>query len=163
MSWSSYFNIPISSKIRHNVPLRVIPNIINPSPFKTSSSFPVISFFTKTFATISEMSSILFVQYNTLTCVHSFTHGALHPFSAHFELSNYCANTESLAIHSVEHCVAIIIPLTLSTTTSFVWPLVKLHSRCSISDFACRRHSCLVMIDLLMSSENLLSSVVCGI
>ena len=30
ISWSSYFKIPISSKIRHNIPLRVIPNIINP-------------------------------------------------------------------------------------------------------------------------------------
>ena len=119
MHWFAFFNISISSKSRHNVPLRVIPIIVNPSFFKAGSSFPVISLSTKTFTTSSEVSSILFAHQNTSPCVHSFTHGAFHPFSVHFKLSNYSAKTEYLAVHIVKYFAAIIVPLTLNTTPFF--------------------------------------------
>ena len=174
MSWLAFFNISISSKSRHNVPLWVIPIIINPYFFRVTSSFPVISLFTKTSATSSEMSSIFFAQQNTSSCVHSFTPGASHLFSVHIKLSNLLgqnwvfSDMQRREFCSHHHAAE------LSTTTSFVRKLVrqvmnlcsslKLSSRWRSSDSACsRRHSCFMMIALLMSSENLLISVACGI
>ncbi len=128
-----FSSLPVSFSNRATVPTVFIPIFFKSLLLNANSSSPVISFSYNMMLTSSGMPSILLAQVLTSSGIHSFTCVALHPCCVHLESSNCCTKTESPAAHNVDRVVIMIVPLTFSTTISFVFPLANFSKNVPLS------------------------------